>query len=64
MVPGIGCGGLFGLRIETVSTWGQINNRRQRVGLGDLALIRASLQGVTGGLATAFESTLVRSFCS
>ena len=26
---------------------------------GDLALIRASLQGVTGGLATAFESTLV-----
>lgn len=26
---------------------------------GDLELIRASLQGVTGGLATAFESTLV-----
>ena len=26
---------------------------------GDLTLIRASLQGVTGGLATAFESTLV-----
>ena len=26
---------------------------------GDLSLIRASLQGVTGGLATAFESTLV-----
>jgi biopolymer transport protein ExbB/TolQ len=26
---------------------------------GDLAAIRASLQGVTGGLATAFESTLV-----
>jgi hypothetical protein len=26
---------------------------------GDLALIRASLQGVTSGLATAFESTLV-----
>jgi biopolymer transport protein ExbB/TolQ len=26
---------------------------------GDLDLIRASLQGVTGGLATAFESTLV-----
>jgi hypothetical protein len=26
---------------------------------GDISLIRASLQGVTGGLATAFESTLV-----
>ena len=26
---------------------------------GDLALIRASLQGVTGGLATAFETTLI-----
>ena len=26
---------------------------------GDLTMIRASLQGVTGGLATAFESTLV-----
>jgi hypothetical protein len=27
--------------------------------VGDLDLIRASLQGVTAGLATAFESTLV-----
>jgi biopolymer transport protein ExbB/TolQ len=26
---------------------------------GDLSLIRASLQGVTGGLATAFETTLI-----
>lgn len=28
-------------------------------GAGDLSLIRTSLQGVTGGLATAFETTLV-----
>jgi biopolymer transport protein ExbB/TolQ len=26
---------------------------------GDITLIRSSLQGVTGGLATAFESTLI-----
>jgi biopolymer transport protein ExbB/TolQ len=28
-------------------------------GAGDLAVIKSSLQGVTGGLATAFETTLV-----
>jgi biopolymer transport protein ExbB/TolQ len=57
LVWGIPVLGFIGTVLGLSLAIGRFTNTLQAA--GDIALIRASLQGVTGGLATAFETTLI-----